>query len=159
MRKIPRSISANFNVFFLSLSLVMFFSILSACDGDNDGNPEPDCIDISGGIAPLEEFEDCPAEGLTMVCGSLFCDFFEAGETPPNPPVLQPVVFQGECERIDCSTMECTIRSTDFPDDGEVIGVGTFTISTFLTTENLFSGSVVVENIEQFDYVCNGVVL
>lgn len=155
MRKIPRSISANFNVFFLSLSLVMFFSILSACDGDNDGKPEPDCIDISGGIAPLEEFEDCPAEGLTMVCGSLFCDFFEPGETPPNPPVLQPVVFQGECERIDCSTMECTIRSAD---DGDEIGTGVFIISTFLTTEDLFTGSVVIDEADQFDYVCNGVV-
>lgn len=161
MVKIQNSKSRNLRVCYhrILLTALFLFPLISVgCDGDNNGSSEPDCIDISDGIAPLEEFEDCPAEGLTMVCGSLFCDFFEPGETPPNPPVLQPVIFQGECELIDCSTMECRIRSTDFPDDGEVIGVGTFTISTFLTAEDLFSGVVVVDEVEQFDYVCNGVV-
>jgi hypothetical protein len=141
----------------IQLLLLLVFPFVSlGCDGDKNGNSGPDCIDISGGIAPLEEFEDCPTEGLTMVCGSLFCDFFEPGEIPPNPPVLQPVVFQGDCEQIDCSTMECVIRSTD---EGDVIGTALYTISTFLITENLFTGSVVVDETDQFDYVCNGVVL
>jgi hypothetical protein len=139
----------------LLIALFLFPFMSAGCDGDNNGGSEPDCVDIGS----LEEFEDCPADGLTMVCGSLFCDFFEPGETPPNPPVLQTVIFQGECERIDCSTLECTLRSTDFPEEGEVIGIGTFTISTFLTMNELFGGIVVVDEVEQFDYVCNGVVL
>lgn len=143
----------NHGILLIALFLLPIISV--SCDGDNNGGPEPDCIDISGGTAPLEEFEDCPAEGLTMVCGSLFCDFFDPGETPPNPPVLQPVIFQGECEQIDCSSMGCTIRSTD---DGDVIGTAVFSISTFLTTEDLFTGSVVVDETDHFDYFCNSVV-
>lgn len=154
--KPPRSMKIM-NLSMPQLKIVLFTIFLCAlisisCDGGSDGSPEPDCIDTSS----LEEFGDCPAEGLSMVCSSLFCSFFETGQTPPTPPVLQPVIFPGECIQVDCSTMECTIRSTN---SGDAIGTGVFTISTFLTTENIFSGSVIVDETDQFDYFCNGVVL
>jgi hypothetical protein len=146
---------------FVVLSIYTFLSILTACDGDGSGNPTPtptpDCIDISGGIAPLEEFDSCPAEGITLVCNNLFCDFFEPGQTPPIPPALQTLVLPSECVQVDCFTMECVIRSTEFPGEGDIIGTGRFVITTFLTT-NLFSGSILLNEVDKFDYVCNSVV-
>ena len=140
-----------FNLRFLLIIASIFLVFPIGCDGGSSGGMKPECIDTDA----LKEFDDCPAEGLAMVCSSLFCSFFEPGQMPPTPPVLQPVIFPGECIQVDCSTMECTIRSTDA---GDEIGTGLFTISTFLMTEDLFAGSVVVDETDQYDYFCNSVV-
>lgn len=147
--------------------IILLFFLSTACDEKNNDNPvptpmptpiptplptpSPDCIDVLGDFGPLEPFTECPTEGIILTCNTLFCDFFDHEQNL----VMQPFVLPFTCEALDCFTMTCDLRSTEFTTMNEIIGVGTLSIEDFLTPEVLIGGGASIDGQPGFIYDCN----
>ena len=130
----------------------MIVLMIMGCDGHNTPQPEPtpkpDCHSVGDDPNVLMDFEACPTDGLTMICNSYFCNFYE-DEMFTSPPVLQGGSFFGDCNVIDCFNAECELFGTG--EDVDPIAV--FTIDEILGNSN-FSGISTIDDSDDFTYVC-----
>lgn len=100
--------------------VVCFMLVLSfACDGNGNGS-DANCIRLEdANLQFLNQFEDCPTDGLIQVCNEdeFTCDLFREGSRPPfQPPDFLVFWTPSECTFFDCFTLQCEFRFFDlFP--------------------------------------------
>ena len=117
------------NIFIIILPLLILM-LYGRCSDDNNN----DCIMLDNNIDALMDFENCPSDGLTMFCNGYACNFYE-GQILVTPPVIQAGTFFGNCEVIDCFSIDC-----EFFGSGEDMNlIGILTIDEILDNSN-FTG-------------------
>lgn len=120
--------------------------LLSACDGDNGDN----CVRIQDDPDFLFGFEECPTDGLQMVCNKYDCVLsIPIGDPPPPDQLVR--INPRNCDVIDCFTMVCETRN---PFSGEFVGDLTYSIED-ISAGSVFSGVTLDEDIVNFTYTCS----
>jgi len=119
--------------------------IFTACDGGGGG----DCVRIQDDPDFLEEFVECPTDGLQMACNKYDCVLSFPIDDPVPPPEELVRINPRKCEAIDCFTMECEMKN---PFTGEDLGSEVFTIEEF-PGDGDFSGTA-----GDRDFACSPVV-
>lgn len=120
--------------------------LLSACDGGNGDN----CVSIGDDPDFLSGFEECPTDGLQMVCNRYDCVLsIPIGDPPPPEQLVR--INPRDCDFIDCFTMECETRN---PFTGEFVGDLTYSIED-ISAGSVFSGVTLDGDMVSFTYTCS----
>lgn len=114
--------------------------------------PTVECIELNFSENSFEEdFNNCPAEGLSMICNTLFCNFIDGDDDL----VLFSSIPRENCEVIDCMTMTCPLESTEFLEENIIIGQATITFEAFFDNpEFLFGGPASIDGQDGFSAQC-----
>ena len=132
-------------LYYIKPIFILAALLLSACDGGNGDN----CVRIQDDPDFLFGFEECPTDGLQMVCNRYDCVLSFPIDDPVPPPEQLVRINPRNCLVIDCFTMECETRN---PFSGESIGDLTYSI------ENITAGSGFTGTTDTQDFVCSPVV-
>ena len=128
-------------------SIIFIATLLfSACDGGSGDN----CVSIEDDPDFLLGFEECPTDGLQMVCNKYDCVLsIPIGDPPPPEQLVR--INPRDCLAIDCFTMECKTRN---PISGGFVGDLTYSIED-ISQGSLFSGTILDGGFENFNYACS----
>ncbi|HET7289282.1 MAG TPA: hypothetical protein VFJ67_02495 [Thermodesulfobacteriota bacterium] len=136
-----KSIKSNNFLGIIFIAALLF----SACDEGGGG----DCVRIQDDPDFLQDFVECPTDGLQIVCNRFDCVLSFPIDDPVPPPEQLVRINPRKCEAIDCFNMECGMKN---PFTGEDLGSAVFSIEEF-PGDGTFAGTAGNQ-----DFTCSPVV-